>query len=401
MPKYSYKATDQNGTIQQGVLETANVDELELRLDRLGLMVISHKVATGPTQSSLFKRNPLTRQDLIIFCFNMEQMASAGVPMLDGLKGLRDGLEKPAFREVVASLIEDIEAGRRLSEAMESRPEIFENVFVQLIRMGEQTGCLDKIFLDLTENLKWEDELISQIKKVMMYPVIVGLVVTGLVFFLMIFLVPKLVGFITEMGGELPVHTKALIATSDFVVEWWYVLLFVPACFFVLVKIGSRFSLNFRRVVHRVKLKLWIFGPLSRKIILTRFSNSFALMYKSGITVLESLKVSEGLADNMVVQEDIQRARGMVSDGSEISVSFQEVKLFPPLLLRILQVGESTGNLDVALRNISYFYNREVKETIGKMETMIEPAMTLVLGGVLGWVILSVLGPIYDMIGGL
>lgn len=401
MPKYNYKASDPDGNVRQGMLETANVDELELRLDRMGLMLISQKSASGASRTSFFKRSPITRQDLIIFCFDMEQMTSAGVPVLDGLKGLRDELEKPQFREVVAALVEDIEAGKRLSEAMQAQPEVFDEVFSQLIEMGERTGCLDKIFLDMTENLKWEDELISQVKKVMMYPIIVLFVVTGLVFFLMIFLVPKLVGFISEMGGDLPLHTRALIATSDFVTAWWYVLMLVPIAFFIFVKIGVKWSINFRRVVDRIKLRLWLFGPLSRKIILVRFASAFALMYKSGIAILECLKISEGLANNLVLKEAIQAARGMVSDGMEISASFREVKLFPPLLLRMLKVGETTGNLDVSLRSISYFYNREVKELIGKMETMIEPMMTLVLGFIIGWVILSVLGPIYDIIGGI
>lgn len=398
MPKYTYKATDQDGAVQQGTLETANVDELELRLDRMGLMLISHKSASRASQSSFLTRSPITRQDLMIFCFDMEQMTSAGVPVLDGLKGLRDELEKPAFREVVSALVEDIEAGKRLSEAMKSQPDVFDEVFAQLIEMGERTGCLDKIFMDMNENLKWEDELIAQVKKVMMYPIIVASVVTGLVFFLMVFLVPKLVGFISEMGGDLPFHTLALIATSDFVTEWWFIILLVPFAMFAIIKTATRVSIKFRRIVDRIKLKLWLFGPLSRKIILVRFSSAFALMYKSGITIMECLKISEGLADNLVIKESIQEARGMVSDGMEISTSFHAVKLFPPLLLRMLKVGETTGNLDVSLRSISYFYNREVKELIGKMEAMIEPVMTLVLGLVIGWVILSVLGPIYDII---
>ncbi|MBF0162260.1 MAG: type II secretion system F family protein [Magnetococcales bacterium] len=397
MPKFQYKATDQSGTIRHGTLEAANLDELELRMDRMGMMLISHKNVYD-SRASFFNRSPISRQDLIIFCFDMEQMASAGVPILEGLKGLRDGLEKPQFREVVSALVEDIEAGKRLSEAMQSQPRVFNEVFTQLVHMGERSGCLDKVFLDMTENLKWEDELISQVKKVMMYPMVVGVVVTALVFFLMIFLVPKLVGFITEMGGELPMHTLALIATSDFIAEQWYILLAIPVLFFTVIKLGSRWSVGFHRAVDRIKLRLWLFGPLSRKIILVRFANAFALMYRSGISILECLKICESLADNLLLREAIQRARGMVSDGKELSSSFQEVQLFPALLLRILKVGETTGNLDTSLRSISYFYNREVKETVGKLETLISPAMTTVLGLMIGWVILSVLGPIYDLI---
>ncbi len=396
MPKYHYKATNPEGTIQHGTMEVSNVDELELRMDRMGLMLISHKALRS--SSSLFNRSPITRQDLIIFCFDMEQMAGAGVPMLEGLKGLRDGLTKPRFREMVSTLIEDIEAGKQLSEAMKTQPRVFDEVFTQLVLVGERTGNLSQVFLDMTENLKWEDELISQVKKVMMYPMVVGVVVTGLIFFLMIFLVPKLVGFITEMGGELPLHTRALIATSHFVSEQWYLLLLAPILVFVIVRLGSLWSIGFHRLVDRLKLRLWLFGPLFHKIILVRFANAFALMYKSGVSVLECLKICEGLSSNLVIRESLQRAREMVSDGQELSSSFQEINLFPPLLLRIFKVGETTGHLDTALRSISYFYNREVKETVSKLETLIGPAMTVLLGTLIGWVILSVLGPIYDLI---
>ncbi|MEO5362288.1 MAG: type II secretion system F family protein [Magnetococcus sp. DMHC-8] len=397
MPKYRYKASDREGAIQRGTIEVANLDELELRMDRMGLMLIHHKTV-HTTTSLLFNRNAINRRDLIIFCFDMEQMASAGVPMLEGLKGLRDGLTKPQFREMVSTLIEDIEAGKQLSEAMRAQPRVFDEVFTQLVLMGERTGCLGQIFLDLTENLKWENELISQVKKVMMYPLVVGVVVTALIFFLMIFLVPKLVGFITEMGGELPLHTRALIATSDFIATYWYIILLTPPFLLLLVKLGSLWSVAVHRLADRLKLRLWLVGPLLHKIILVRFANAFALMYKSGVSVLECLKICEGLANNLVIRESLQKARGMVFEGRELSHSFQEIKLFPPLLLRIFKVGETTGNLDTALRSISYFYNREVKERVGQLETLIGPVMTILLGSMIGWVILSVLGPIYDLI---
>lgn len=397
MPKYRYKATDQEGSIHHGVVEVANVDALELRMDRMGLMLISHKcLRSAPLL--LFNSSPVTRQDLIVFCFDMEQMATAGVPMLEGLKGLRDGLRKPRFRAMVSTLIEDIEAGKQLSEAMQAQPRVFDEVFTQLVLMGERTGSLSQVFQDMTENLKWEDELISQVKKVMMYPMVVAVVVTALIFFLMIYLVPKLVGFIAELGGELPLHTRALIATSGFIADYWYLLLLGPLLVWAGIRLGCLWHLGFHRLVDRLKLRIWLFGPLAHKIILVRFTNAFALMYKSGVSVLECLKISEGLSNNLELRDSFQRARQLVSEGRELSSSFQEINLFPPLLLRIFKVGETTGNLDTSLRSISYFFNREIKETVGRLEILIGPVMTIFLGSMIGWVILSVLGPIYDLI---
>ncbi|MBF0427902.1 MAG: type II secretion system F family protein [Magnetococcales bacterium] len=398
MPKYHYKSTNNSGKIQKGVMDAANLDDLELRLDRLGLMLISHKLLKGNQGQGFFKGRGITRKEIILFCFHMEQLTRAGVPILKGLSDFRDAVDNPRFKAVAVSLVEDVQSGKTLSDALAGHPHIFNAIFVQLVLMGERTGQLEEIFLDLASSLKWEDELAAQTKKVMMYPSVVSVVVIALVFFMMIFLVPQLMAFILEMGQTPPIHTLALIATSNFIVEWWPVLITMPISLFITIKFLTRTSKAARRKVDDLTLKIWLFGPLLRKIILVRFSNAFALMYKSGITVLEALRICEGLSSNLVIQEALQRVQELVAEGKEISGSFAQVKLFPPLVLSMLQVGEATGGLDRSMKNVSYFFDREVKDTVGKMETMIEPALTVILGGIMGWVILSVLGPVYDLI---
>jgi len=395
VPKYLYKATDDDGNLREGSMDAANVDELEMRLDQMGLMLISLK---GNRHKLFSRRRGIGRRNLILFCFNMEQMAISGVPLLEGMSDLRSGVEDATFRELLTSLVEDVSAGRFLSQAMESHPETFNPVFIRLIHVGEQTGSLGEIFHNLTENLKWEDELVSQAKKVVTYPAIVGSTVVLLVFFLMIYLVPQLMQFILEMGGEIPLHTRALIASSDFISNWWHLLLPFPFVIFAAIRVTTRISIDARRRFDRLKLKLWLFGPLIHKIILVRFARTFALMYKAGIPILESLGISEGLSDNLVIREALEKARRMVSEGKGITESFRTVGFFPPLVLNMLQVGESLGKLDHSLLNVSYFYDRDVKENIAKLETAIEPILTVILGGIIGWVILSVLGPIYQLI---
>jgi len=397
VPKFLYKAADNQGDIREGSIEAANVDELEMRLDQMGLMLIDIK-SDRKGLGLLFRRKGIGRRNLIVFCFNMEQMSHSGVPVIDGLVSLRTGVDDAILKGLLTSLVEDIRAGRQLSQAMEAHPESFSPVFIRLVHVGEQTGNMTEIFHDLTENLKWEDELISAAKKVMTYPIIVGIVMILLVFFLMIYLVPQLMQFILEMGGEIPLHTRILIVVSNFISAWWYLLIFIPVILFFSIKTIASVNINFRRKMDGVKLKIWLLGPLSHKIILVRFARAFALMYKSGIPVLESLSISEGLSDNLVIREAVAQARKMVSEGKGITESFQAVGFFPPLVLNMLQVGESFGKLDKSLLNISYFYDRDVKESIAKLETMIEPVLTGVLGAVIGWVILSVLGPIYQLI---
>ncbi|MGZ5818032.1 MAG: type II secretion system F family protein, partial [Burkholderiaceae bacterium] len=226
MAMYSYSSIDLAGKKIRGSMDAANVPDLELRLKRMDLDLIDCKLA-GAKSFSFGTRN-ITRKDLINFCFHMEQLTSAGVPILDGLADLRDSTSQPRFKEIVADLIENIEGGSQLSAALARHPKIFNQTFTSLIMAGEQSGKISTVFKNLSDSLKWEDELVAQTKKIIMYPAFVGSVVLGVTFFLMIYLVPQLTGFISNMGGQLPIHTKALIAVSAFISSYWYIIIAVP-----------------------------------------------------------------------------------------------------------------------------------------------------------------------------
>ncbi len=328
----------------------------------------------------------------------LEQLVSSGVPLLEGLQDIRDSVEDKRLRDIVAGMVESIEGGSTLSTAMDSYPQVFDKVFVNLVRAGEFSGRMSEVLKTLTDNLKWQDEQTAQMKKLLMYPLFVGGVVLLVIVFLMGYLVPQLTSFITMMGQELPLHTRALIAVSNFTVQYWYVVLAVPTIIFIVFMAVLNSSSALQYTVDAFKLRVWIIGPIYKKMILARFANYFAIMYRSGITVLECIRVCEGLVGNKAIEDAARRAGRQIGDGASISAGFEYTGLFPPLVLRMLRVGESTGGLDEALLNISYFYDRDVSESIEKVQTMIGPAMTVVLGAILGWVIVSVLGPIYDLI---
>jgi type IV pilus assembly protein PilC len=389
-----YKAMDERGKVALGRMEAVNEADLEVRLRRMGLDLINFTAAK--TKSGGGRKVP--RREVIGFCMQLEQLVSSGVPLLEGLQDLRDSVEDRKLRDIIAGMVESIEGGTTLSSAMENYPQIFDNVFVNLIRAGEFSGQMGAVLKTLTENLKWQDEQSAQMKKLLMYPLFVGSVVLIVVIFLMTYLVPQLTSFIVMMGQELPLHTRILIGVSDFMVEDWYVMLGVPAILFIAFMAMMSSSSALQYWVDDMKLKVWVIGPIYKKMILARFATYFALMYKSGITVLECIRICEGLVGNKAIQDATHRAGRQIGDGASISAGFEYTGLFPPLVLRMLRVGESTGGLDEALLNISYFYDRDVSESIEKVQTMIGPAMTVVLGGILGWVIVSVLGPIYDLI---
>lgn len=396
MTMYVYQAMDAEGKLLRGDMDATNLSDLELRLKRLDLDLIDCKPAAR--SAFAFRKLPVKRHDLINFCFYMEQLSGAGVPLLEGLADLRDSIEHPRFREIVADLIENIEGGLQMSQAMMRHPDTFDQTFVSLIAAGEQSGKLAEIFRSLTETLKWQDELAAQTKKLLMYPAFVGTIVLGVTFFLMIFLVPQLTGFIKNMGQELPFHTKLLIFVSNIFIHYWYLILAFPVLAWTGLTLLLKKSPEARYRADGLKLKVWMVGPILHKIILARFATFFALMYASGITILDSIRLSEKIASNLVVEDGLQRAGKLISEGHSITAGFQNTGMFPPLVIRMLKVGEATGELDKALHNISYFYNRDVKESIEKVQAMIEPVMTVVLGLILGWIMLSVLGPIYDTI---
>lgn len=391
---FFYKGMDNEGKIVQGQLNANNLDDLEVRLERLGLDIIHYRTK----KSHNYRVGTVSRRELITFCFHMENLIRAGVPLLDGLGDLRDTLPQSRFREIISSLVENIEGGACLSDSMKDFPDTFDQVFVTLIHAGEESGNLSIVFQHLTDTLKWHDEMIAKSKKLLIYPAFMGVVIIGALFFIMMYLVPQLISFIRSVGGELPLHTKVLIAVSDIFIYYWFFILMVPVLVFFFVKMAIQISPSFHFLMDRLKLRIWVIGPILEKLILARFATFFALLYGAGITVLDSLEICQKLVNNLAIERALQRVSDNIVDGMGITESFERAHLFPPLVLRMVSVGDSTGELDTALSNVSYFYERDVKESIEKFQAMIEPTMTIILGVLLGWVIFSVLGPIYDVI---
>jgi type IV pilus assembly protein PilC len=392
---FDYKAVSTEGRMIYGRLDAINLIDLEMRLKRMELDLIT---GTQLQQKSLFGQQKIPRPELINFCFHLEQLARAGVPILEGLTDLRDSIEHPRFREVIAGLIESIEGGQTLSEAMSAHPNVFSQVFVNLIRAGEGSGQLPEVLVSLTESLKWEDELGSHTKKLLMYPAFVATIVLTATFFLMIYMVPQLKMFVKNMGQSLPMHTQILFFISDLLVNYWFLFLLTPILAFGALYAFVHSNPIARLQMDDIKLRLPVIGPILKKIILSRFANTFAMLYASGIPILESIKTTQHIVGNLAVKKALERVEQSIREGRNVAGAFHDVGMFPPLVVRMLRVGENTGGLDKALLNVSYFYTRDVKESVGRAQAMIEPALTLFMGALLGWIMLSVIGPIYDVI---
>ncbi len=398
MPSYQYKAVDKTGQPARGGLDATNEIDLELRLRRMGLDLITFQ-QVDRRASMLAGGGKVTRKDLINFCFDMEQMNRSGIPLIDGLRDLRDSLDNPRFREVLTSMTEDMEGGKVMSQCMTTHPEVFDGVFVSLIKAAEQTGQVAEVFQSLADSLKWQDELAAQTKRLLIYPSMVLVVVIGVVTFLLMYLVPQVVGLLKTMGVALPIQTKVLIFLSNIVVSYWYIVFGTPVIAAVILGIALRRSARMQYFWDHLKLRMPLTGPILQKIIMARFANFFALMYQSGITVLDALKTSEEIVGNRVIADGLMRAGQQVGAGESLTETFRNLGMFPPLVIRMLRVGENTGALDVSLRNVNYFYTRDVRESVDKALALLEPTMTMGLGVTLALIMWSTLSPVYDILG--
>jgi type IV pilus assembly protein PilC len=382
--------------MSSGSLDASNAIDLELRLRRLGLDLVTHE---SVKRTVAMRTRRVTRAELITFCFHLSQLLKAGVNIIEALTDLRDTVDNEGFRQVVAGIIEDIEGGQKLSEAMNNHPYVFDAVFVALVKAGEQSGQLNEVLDELSENLKWQDEMASQAKKALMYPAIVFVVIIGVIFVLMKFLVPQLAATFKSLVPKLPRETEILIAVSNVFVNYWYLLLGVPIAAAATLFFLARTNEGVQRGLENLLIKFPVVGPIRFKIMLARFSTFFAMLYRSGISVLDCIQICEKIMGNRTMEEALQRVGRNISEGQGISMAFTATKLFPPLVLRMLRVGESTGGLDTALLNVSYFYNREVRESMGKLQALIGPATTMVLGLLIVAILYTIFLPLYDVIG--
>jgi type IV pilus assembly protein PilC len=397
MSTFQYKAVDKEGKLARGDINAINEVDLELRLKHMGLDLITFRQINK--SSSALARGNITRRDLITFCLDMEQISRAGIPLMEGLRDLRDSIENPRFKEVITSLLEDMEGGKMLSQALATHSAVFSHVFVSLVKAGEQAGKLTEVFENLGSTLKWQDELIGQTQRLMLYPILVLFIIIGVVIVLLVVLVPQVVSLLKSMNLELPLQTRVLIFLSDSIVHYWPLLLGVPFLAGVSFFMAVRQSQKARYFWDYLKLHLPITGDILQKIILARFANFFALMYQSGITILDAIKTSEEIVANRVIVDGLQRAGQQIGSGESLTEAFRSLGVFPPLVLRMLRVGETTGALDTALMNISYFYNRDVKEAVDKGLKLLGPLTTVILASILLSIMMATLLPVYDILG--
>ena len=354
--------------------------------------------------------NKIKIRDLIQFFIHMEQMQSAGVPLLDALGDIRDGSENDMMRDMMSEIHRDVRDGSSLSEALYKHPKVFKPLYISLIKAGEDTGDLTASYLQLEKYLKWVDAMQSKIKKATRYPTIVTFVVVFVVIFMMSVVVPQIVGFLKYLDIELPWFTIWLIATSNFFIEPQFHVFGIPiygtlifiACPVLLFTafIGVRNSSE--QMAYRIDslyLSAPIAGNLIRKIMIARYAQTFSALFASGIDVIKALKASRNTVNNMVLLDAMESVENYVQAGSPLSDSFNASGEFPSMVVRMVKIGEESGQLSSVLDQVAEFYTKDVDEAIDALIEMIQPALTIILALIIVWIAAGALGPIYINLG--
>ncbi len=398
MPEYRYRAINQNGRVVRGAVFASNEQDLNGVIESAGLDLIEFKIATERRLSRLMQPNVKVR-DLIQMSVHLEQLQLAGVPLVESLAEVRDSTEVPRLRGALAQVARDVNEGVSLSAAFAQHPKLFGNIFQSLIAAGEETGQMAEAFSQLVAHLKWTDDMSLKVKKATRYPALLAVVVIAVVGFMMSFVVPQITTMLKSNGTELPFATQALVNTSDFIRNFWFMFPVLVVGGAVAVTSGRRLSQDFRYRTDYYLLRAPVIGMVLRKIALARFAYMFSTMFRGGIDLLACLDASKRLVSNMALSEALSVVREGVQAGLGLSVAMRSSGEFPPLVLRMIKVGEDSGNMSDALNNVAEMYNRDVDESVQGMISFIEPSLTVVMGGIMAWIAIAVFGPVYDSLG--
>lgn len=392
MPHYRYKAINENGRYVAGKMAAENPSDLTTMLRTTGLEMVSYK-EEKERSVSIFSAG-VKQKDLIAMFVHLEQLEKAGVSIIDSINDLREASDSVKIKNLMHEIYESIKKGSLFSESLAKSPKIFNATYVGLITMGEKTGNLANSFSSIVEDIKWNMDIKRKTRKATVGPMF-GILMMFIVMGVMTtVVVPKVTGFLLSQDIALPFATVFLIKFSQFVQNYWYFIIFSPVVLWVTLKVLAR-SPEIAIIIDEIKLKIPVIGPIMSKIDAAKFCQFFAMTFKSGLGVLECLEASGGVIKNKAVKRSIGVVKQQVSEGQSLAKSIALTGYFPNLVVRMFKIGEESGNMESSLNNIKFFYDREINDSIDKLVGMIQPTLTIVMGGMIAWITIAVFGPIY------
>jgi len=398
MPNYQYTIRDAAGTVIPGTSEAENEDILKKRLTEQGFTVVDIKQIKGVARKRVGGFGGVKKNDLSVMCRQFSTMIDAGVNMVRCLTVLADQATNPKLKAILNDIQSEVEGGQTLSRALEKYPAVFDRLFVGLVSAGEVGGALEESLQRLSQFLEKDVELRRKVKSAMTYPVIIMLFATMVVLGLVTFVLPKFMTLFDDLGiKDLPLPTAMLRSASEFLLAKWYWMLIFVVVFIVAFRLFVRTKVG-RRIYDRVKLKAPVFGKLNHKVALSRFSRTLATLLSSGVPILEAMATVAGTVSNDIISDAILEARARVREGDKIGEPLAKSKLFPPMVVQMISIGEESGALDAMLSKVADFYEDEVDAALASLTSAIEPVLIVMLGGVVGFIVISLFLPLIAVI---
>jgi type IV pilus assembly protein PilC len=403
MALYTYRAVDKQGEIVQDKAEGSGELAVAHELRQQGLLVIDVKEQNVHEKDILAPFKGIKLADLVVFSRQLATMINAGLPIVRALYVLSEQTENPKLKDVVVAVRKDVEAGLSLSEALEKHPDAFSRLYVEMVKAGEVGGILDGVLLRLADQLEREQDLRRKVKGAMAYPIMVFVIAILAASFMLIFIVPVFAGLFQDLGGTLPLPTRICMFISDILTSFWGVLVYAGMALAVVMFLRWKKSERGRKVWGRAVLRIPAkIGDVVRKVTLARFARTLATLSAAGVPILQAIEITATSSGNWVVEKALLKSRDAVREGIPMYKPLESEPIFPPMVTRMMAVGEETGDIDGMLTKIAEFYESEVDAAVKALTSIIEPIMIVVVGSIVGAIVISMYLPlfyIYELIG--
>jgi type IV pilus assembly protein PilC len=396
LPVFKWSGKTRAGEVRSGEMEASDATAVKQRLSQMGVEPTQVKKKPKELHISLPGLGGVNTKDLLVFTRQFSVMIDAGLPLVQALEIIGTQSENATFRKILLTVKSKVESGSTFADALAEHPKAFDDLFVQLVRAGEIGGILDTILQRLGAYIEKNDKLSRRVKGAMVYPSIVLTVAVAVVLVLIAYVVPTFEKMFKDFGGALPAPTQFLVDLSYGFRKAWYVFLGVPAALFVAFKVSTKKGKG-QRIWHATVLKLPVFGDLVKKVAVARFTRTLGTMLSSGVPILDALEIVARSAGNKIVESAVMYVRAKIAEGKNIAGPLAETKVFPPMVVQMIGVGEATGAMDTMLNKVADFYDDEVDVAVSALTSMIEPLLMVFLGGTVGYFMIAMYLPIFTM----
>ncbi len=399
MPTYSYKARDKMGKLLSGTMAAESKSALVNKLSAMGHMTTQVSESRGATkgESILERFQQISTQDMIMFYVQFSNMINAGVPLLNSLNILGGQTENKKLKETIGSVARGVEAGDSLSQSLEKHSQVFPNLFIQLAKAGEASGKLDVLIAKYGQYFEQELELRQKVQGALFYPIVLFTCGIGVILFLVTFILPQFTQMFIQADVELPIITTLMVGLGTMIKSTWYLW----AIFFVGIRYGIRYYANTEKGKYnldKIKSKVPVLGAIITKSAISRFTRTLGILIASGVPIMQALDMTKDVVENAILSRVIMNIRDAVEKGSKISDYLMTSGGLPVDIIQMISVGEETGNLEGMLEKVADFYDSSVGYTIKKLTTVIEPLFLIIMGGMVGLIMASMLIPMFSMV---